>query len=561
MSKRALSPAPLPPAKRSHDLTAQRHPLSDHRPHSTFDTLLFDEIILVIFSYLSSSDLCAIQRTNRNWSRLSLDNQLWKSLYIREYGRMRLRGVRGFIGREDGREMRPLPGRAKADSESLKDWKWMFRISSNWRTGRCSVEHLDVDEDEGIPTHTSDLNETSLLLTGNVTIAAASTLSETPRIVLSSPVHIHHTLPCPSQRPNGPVRITSLVLDQSPPEGHTGRFIAFLSSGEFALFSFDHQSPSQSRRVFTYIPSNPGPRTTSIIQAVYHHPFLVTLSRSFHLSIYELSMNSVTHQQTLSSYTSYPPSSLVLSVPTPNTYKVVLAYAVPVYPAHWSVGATELIFPSSGPDRMRVTSTRTTRAVDVPQGWLDEHRLRTMREQWGRKVARVADLQTDGKWVVLAPGQHLPGVEATPLVLSNGATGQEDSSASAVTLHSASGLQLYRLHLPASGSTSAAPKITFVRTLHGQTGPVCGLALADGRCVSLGVNGSVWVWDLEGGTGTEVGAGIADVGPDEEDGARAAVWEGVRARLLQGTRGAVLFDDRRIVSAGAGGVQVRRFDI
>ena len=46
---------------------------------------------------------------------------------------MRLRGVRGFIGRGDGREVRPLPGRAKA--EDVKDWKWMFRISSNWRTG------------------------------------------------------------------------------------------------------------------------------------------------------------------------------------------------------------------------------------------------------------------------------------------------------------------------------------------------------------------------------------------------------------------------------------------
>ena len=59
--------------------------------------------------------------------------QLWKSLYIREFGRTRLRGVRGFIGRGDGREVRPLPGRAR--SEDVKDWKWMFRISLNWRRG------------------------------------------------------------------------------------------------------------------------------------------------------------------------------------------------------------------------------------------------------------------------------------------------------------------------------------------------------------------------------------------------------------------------------------------
>lgn len=55
-------------------------------------------------------------------------------MYINEYGRTRLRGGRGFIGRGDGREIKPLPGRS-AIPEEVKDWKWMFRISTNWRTG------------------------------------------------------------------------------------------------------------------------------------------------------------------------------------------------------------------------------------------------------------------------------------------------------------------------------------------------------------------------------------------------------------------------------------------
>ena len=105
------------------------------------------------------------------------------------------------------------------------------------------------------------------------------------------------------------------------------------------------------------------------------------------------------------------------------------------------------------------------------------------------------------------------------------------------------------------------PKLTFVRTLHGQIGPVSTLALADGRCVSLGVNGSIWVWDLEGGTGTEVSAGVPEVGADEVDAEKVEAWERVRKRMAQGTRGAVVFDDRRIVSASGCGVQARRFDI
>ena len=138
-------------------------------------------------------------------------------------------------------------------------------------------------------------------------------------------------------------------------------------------------------------------------------------------------------------------------------------------------------------------------------------------------------------------------------------------------MYSASGLQLYRLHLPSSSSRSSFPKLTFVRTLYGQIGPVSTLALSDGRCVSLGVNGSIWVWDLEAGTGTEVSAGMDEpAGEDEEGDAegdeeeaerRAEAWEVVKMRIARGARGSVVFDDRRIVSASGRGVEVRRFDV
>ena len=413
------------------------------------------------------------------------------------------------------------------------------------------------------------MDESHLLLAGNVTIAASSKPGPTPTIVLSSPSHPTHVLSCTSSRSSGSVHITALALDQSPPSGHHGRFISFLSTGEFVLFSLDHQIPSASSRVFTYVPTTRTNRTAPIIQAVYHHPLLVTLSESFYLSLYELSADSVTPTQTLSSFTSYPPSSLVLSTPSPSAYKLVVAYATPVYPEHWSVGATELLISSAraSTDRMTVTSTRTTRAIDVPQGWVDEQKMQAVREQWARKVARVADTQTDGKWVVLAPGQDLhgtsapPGSPSCPSSTSPTATSSPGKGSAYVSssMHSASGLQLYRLHLSASGA--GAPKLVFVRTLHGQLGLVSALALADGRCVSLGVNGSIWVWDLEGGTGTEVSAGVPEVGADEVDEEKVEAWEGVRKRMAQGTRGAVVFDDRRIVSASGCGVQARRFDI
>lgn len=131
MSKRAHSLSLLPPAKRFHASGhATTHPITQIL---NFENSLYDELILCIFAYLSWSDLCTTQATSRNWARLAADNELWRKQYLSVYGRTRLRGTKGFIARLDGREVRPLPGRAKADQH--KDWKWMFRISSNWRKG------------------------------------------------------------------------------------------------------------------------------------------------------------------------------------------------------------------------------------------------------------------------------------------------------------------------------------------------------------------------------------------------------------------------------------------
>ena len=261
---------------------------------------------------------------------------------------------------------------------------------------------------------------------------------------------------------------------------------------------------------------------------------------------------------------------------SPTSYKLVLAYAVPVYPGHWSVGATELIISKSStsltnsslisspafyeefnhtlPSSMGVITTRTIRAVDVPLGWVDENKLRAMREQWSRKVSRVADAQSDGKWLVLAPGDEIQKCEHSSPTCSSSSSGSpppDISSSNSVSssLHSPTGLQLYRLVLPAqSNSVSASPpKLNFVRTLYGQTSPVTALALADGRCVSLGLNGSIWVWDLEGGTGAEVAPPSDPTTTDDFN--------------LQSTKDTVSFDERQIITAYAGKIVVRRFDI
>ncbi|EGN99529.1 hypothetical protein SERLA73DRAFT_121689 [Serpula lacrymans var. lacrymans S7.3] len=583
MSKHRLPSAPVPPLKRAHFL--QPSSSSSAPVSTTFDDAFYDELILSIFSFLGSTDLCAIQATNSNWARLASDNQLWKALYLRDYGRPRLRGGRGFVGRADGREVKPLPGRAKPDN--LKDWKWMYRISSNWRSGRCSVENMNTPVDLAL-SQTSEVprslprtrtDKTHVLLAGSLTIVAQSDSCLRPSLYVHGGAVATHKLVCRSTFHNTLTRITALALDQSPPNkpcqpslrpSHHIRLVALLSTGEFSVFNLDYTTPSSnSSPKLAYVPSSTTRSLSApITHAAYHHPVLVTLSDSFVLTIYDLSNDSVSLVQTLTSFTSHPPSSLVLSaMPTLGTYKLVLAYAVPVYPAHWSVGATELIIshsntmsPSSshpfdsttsgltapsGP--LEVSTTRTARAFDVPQGWIDERKLETIREQWGRKVTQVADTQTDGKWVVLAPGDT-PHT-SPPSSSSNPHTSPQPTAHSTIATahHSPTHLQLYRLHLPSSSGVSHTPKLSFVRTLHGPIGPVSALALADGRCVSLGVNGGIWVWDLEGSdTGGAVVASPISLNMEESE-------------LVE--KGTVVFDERRIVSAGVRGVELRRFDV
>lgn len=448
------------------------------------------------------------------------------------------------------------------DTEDVRDWKWMFRISSNWRTGmlvhlllsrsalrissgRCSTEQWDPlgQANTSARLVSSDAKSyIKVLLVGPLTVASVIGQPQ-PSLSLVCADKTAHSLSCQTRRSDSNTLITTLALDQSPlGTSHRVRVAAFLSTGEYVVFSIDHLRPAQSSRLCSYLPALTVPRVAPVIQAVFHDTLVATLSESFHLSLYDLSTGSIVHTQTLSSFTSYPPTSLVLTPVTATTYKLILAYAIPVYPAHWSVGATELMI-SSELSSMTVASTRTIRAFDISAGWIDERKLRAMREQWGRKVAHVADTQTDGKWVVLAPADALPARDSEDSITAS------PSAYPSSSLFSPSSLQLYRLSFPSSTSASSVPKLTFVRSLHGQMGPCSALALADGRCVSLGVNGSIWVWDLEGGTGTEVYEGRPASSDEKRSGAVAAV------------KGTVVFDERRIISADTNRVEIRRFDI
>ena len=73
--KRSHSPSLTAPAKVQHS-SETSDASGGRRRNLSFDEVFYDELILVIFSHLSAPDLCVIQPTNKNWARLSQDNQV-----------------------------------------------------------------------------------------------------------------------------------------------------------------------------------------------------------------------------------------------------------------------------------------------------------------------------------------------------------------------------------------------------------------------------------------------------------------------------------------------------
>ena len=73
--KRSHSPSLTAYAKVQHS-SETSDASGGRRRNLSFDEMFFDELILVIFSHLSAGDLCTIQATNKNWARLSQDNQV-----------------------------------------------------------------------------------------------------------------------------------------------------------------------------------------------------------------------------------------------------------------------------------------------------------------------------------------------------------------------------------------------------------------------------------------------------------------------------------------------------
>jgi len=338
---------------------------------------------------------------------------------------------------------------------------------------------------------------------------AGSTLVVSPGVTASLPaVTIHSAgkqllVRPPSSFGTESIRVSTFALNQAGQSGKEVQIAVFYATENRAhhISIFGITSGLQGARgLKAHRPqTNHGYAT----HAAFHSSLLVALTSTFQLEMYEVTEDTIQPLRTMSSFSSFPPSSLTLCR-TQSAYKILLSYAVPVYPQHWSVATTELSV-REGEDQFISRTIRVfnpTRAAweDIPPS----ERVQSTSEsppRHGAKMASVAAVETDGRWLVVAPsGDNL--------------------------------MEVYRIK---------QNRLVHSRTLLGPHHATVGLAVSEGRCVSISTDGVAWVWDLEGGWGVEVQS--------------EPFFEGV---VQPGAR--VVFDERQIAVGCYGRVMIVRFD-
>ncbi|KAK4056949.1 hypothetical protein OIO90_001849 [Microbotryomycetes sp. JL221] len=89
-----------------------------------------EEILLRCLSYLNVHDLTNVARVSKSWSRLSLDGQLWKHLYLSTFARSSLTRHSWAMPSSSTRHL--------TTTTNHRPWRELYKVSVNWRRGRAT---------------------------------------------------------------------------------------------------------------------------------------------------------------------------------------------------------------------------------------------------------------------------------------------------------------------------------------------------------------------------------------------------------------------------------------
>ncbi|KAI2788359.1 hypothetical protein POX_e06373 [Penicillium oxalicum] len=326
-------------------------------------SLLSDELLLQILSFLPISSLNVCQRLSRRFHRLAGDSELWKRQYYVQWVRPRARRLANVTRASLPSKAPPnkseysprvstwLDHSHLAEDGRTTNWKGQYRLRHNWSTGVCRVTEVHFTESQTPPI--------LVKLCAGV-VFTADTEHGLRAWAAKDPAHCFAEMSLSNSITKTSIVPTALAVSRSIDEHEV---VIGFKDGHVRRYAFDDQK-SRLRLVSSHTELTHGAITAMALS----FPYLMIVSQNESLSLYNL--RELSHTSVLSGQ-AIPPRKLAslnaANMVAPMTLSLrksgVRVVATIVYSffhisCGWSLGIQELRFDRNGQQvESRLTST------------------------------------------------------------------------------------------------------------------------------------------------------------------------------------------------------------
>ncbi|PSN68385.1 F-box domain-containing protein [Corynespora cassiicola Philippines] len=328
---------------------------------------LSEELIVRILSFVSVPTLLVCQRVSRKFDRISVDSELWKAAYYKQYVLPKAVRIPGIKDPAVSDELRHSSKVSKwlDDAHLVKDghktnWKHQYRLRHNWARGKCAVSEIVVADRPPDPPLLVMLSQKGgILFTADSVSGLKAWDSKNERHLIASTL-----LTTPgSALPRLP---TSMAIDSNEISTEHPRVVLGFEDGAFSIFALDAEHGA-----FECLFTHPSSTNGSLSALAYHSPYLLTMTEQNILSVYVFPKDDNTRPTlpapqllySLRSHTVWPPLSLSMRT-NPKSVTAAIAYALPTYLSGWTVGIQEMQLSYDG----ELLNSRLATATDTLSG-------------------------------------------------------------------------------------------------------------------------------------------------------------------------------------------------
>ncbi|KAF2016623.1 hypothetical protein BU24DRAFT_462758 [Aaosphaeria arxii CBS 175.79] len=438
---------------------------------------LSDELLVRILSFVSVPTLLVCQRVSRKFGRLSIDAEIWKAAYYKQFVLPKASRIPGIKESAYSSHLHYSSKLSKwlDDSDLVKrgphtDWKQQYRLRHNWSRGKCAVSEIVIAERPADPPLLVMMHNGIVYTADSVHGLRAWDSKNERGLIASTLLTVDGT-----EIPQLP---TSMAVDlQEDDSGSQQRVVVGFEDGSFTVFLLNSEDQSWST-LFSHPPSSNG--MLSALASSF--PYLLTMTEDHLLSLYAFpksdsgrGLESPELLYSLRSHTAWPPVSLSLRA-SGNGITAAVAFSLPTYLSGWTVGIQE----------MRLSH----------EGQLLESRLSTATDGLSRTLTgqRSASNPSTRSSSPFSGRLREPSVSHIPS--SSKPTSMSYSHPYLLASHPDNTLTLYLVR-----STDTSLNISSGNRLWGHTSSVSGAHVGmRGKAVSVSRLGNeLRVWDLEGG--------------------------------------------------------------